>query len=870
MKKWRIYFLCSIFAIVGLFFTPQNAFADPPVENPETTVTAPGENPGSSAETPAEQDATCYDQVGAIGWLVCPATGAIAKGIDATFGIISSLLQVTPISTDQNSPIHLVWEYIRNITNIIFIILLLVVVYSQVTGLGITNYGIKKVLPRIIIAAILINLSYIICALAVDVSNILGASLRSVFASIQQVAIENGTINAVANVNTGELIASITAAVISGGGAAFIGITIAGGPIAALWMLIPVILTGIIAVVSALITLAARQALIMILIMIAPLAIVAYLLPNTEKWFTKWRDLFMQMLVFYPMFSVLFGASQLAGWAIITSATNWFGVVLGIAVQILPLFFAIPLMKMSKTILGSISTGIQKATAPAQKGIKGWTDSRAARSKAVHFANSPLPSARLMRFLDNRRRKREDDIKYASEKRANEATIYSNRKRNAFRNGRPTADTRRYKQYTKSNFDAEKSTLDLAHNMNKYSDLTTSSRDRRLGSATAESWSHSMLAKDRAVNDDRADIDYLTGKVLEASKGGRGSDVYDQYIQPYGGGLGELGENRLVELAVGRSAKIEEEDRRMAGTLMAKFKFSKTKFRNIAAGYVINDSGKAVDIHGNEIEDNDLDRASKLQRISPDTELELQDIITGETTYRVKLSDKPMMKQLLESDLMINDPGWNKFVENMVVTQTPENANQRSIQEYRSTITQGLLDASYAEHDATYSTMKAIQLKNGYIQNANHNIIADIFSYARTAKADKAMINDPEAIERQFDIVTKDIGEMDADIDTYLDQNGASLPGATRAEKIAYIEKAQTKMREMMMTYAQNITPHVQGNQKQGSAKAFAEGFMANDPDFAALPKNADNTGFQNNADWILFKQKYSKICQKAYGTKTP
>jgi len=401
---------------MGLLFvlSSQNVFADPVPDPDAPIIVQPNPDNPDAAEPPEDgavtTDATCYDQVGGIGWLICPVTGTLAKAIDSVYHIIEDLIRVNPISTDQDSPIYLVWEYVRNITNVLFIIFILVVIYSQLTGLGLTNYGIKKVLPRIIIAAILVNLSYIICALAVDVSNVIGQALGSIFTNIYEIATAGETIS----YSVGEIAGSILGTVAVGAGITIGGLVLAGGIGAALWMLVPVIFAGIVAVVSALITMAARQALIIILIMIAPLAFVAYLLPNTEKLFKKWKDILLQMLIFYPIFAVLFGASQLASWVIISSATNIFGVILGIAVQVLPLFFSFSLMKMSKTILGSISTGIGKLAAPAQKGISTWADSNRSSAKQKHQATSRLPSASLSRYLADRKLRREEDAaKYA-------------------------------------------------------------------------------------------------------------------------------------------------------------------------------------------------------------------------------------------------------------------------------------------------------------------------------------------------------------------------------------------------------------------------------------------------------------------------
>ncbi|MDO5452006.1 MAG: hypothetical protein Q4F56_02870, partial [Candidatus Saccharibacteria bacterium] len=125
----------------------------------------------------------CKDSLGAIGWLVCPTTGAIAGAVDFLYGLIQDILVINPISAEDGSPIYEIWKYCLGVANIVFIIFLLVVIYSQITGVGISNYGIKKALPKLIVVAILVNLSFLICAIAVDVSNIIGSSLRGVFDS---------------------------------------------------------------------------------------------------------------------------------------------------------------------------------------------------------------------------------------------------------------------------------------------------------------------------------------------------------------------------------------------------------------------------------------------------------------------------------------------------------------------------------------------------------------------------------------------------------------------------------------------------------------------------------------------------------------
>lgn len=352
---------------------------------------------------------TCYDQVGGIGWLICPGTSFLANVIDGAYDILENLIKVNPISTDNSAPIHVVWTYLRNITNLVFVIFFLIVIYSQITGVGISNYGIKRTLPRIIIAAILVNLSYIICVLAVDLSNIFGVGFHGLFQSIQADAIANSTISEAAASTS---VAGIVATILGVGTIGTIGaLTIAGGWAGLLWLLIPVILSGAIAIISAVVTMAARQALILLLIMISPLAFVAYMLPNTERYYKLWLNMFVRMLIFYPMFSILYGASQLAGLVIISSATNWLGVVLGIAVEVLPLFASVPLMRMSGTILGRVDGLIRRAGAPVRgAAIRRSTEGRIlAKQRQLASTNSYRPSTRLAQYLEQRRLNRKLD-----------------------------------------------------------------------------------------------------------------------------------------------------------------------------------------------------------------------------------------------------------------------------------------------------------------------------------------------------------------------------------------------------------------------------------------------------------------------------
>ena len=370
---------------------------------------------GTSQEKTADSEANeqvdtkagekaCQESFGGIAWLVCPTTGVIAKAVDWLYDKIEGVLVVNPVEMKDGSPIYEVWKYMRGITNIAFIFFLLVMVYSQITGLGITNYGLKKTLPKLIIGAILVNLSFIICTLVVDASNIIGGGLRDVFTNIEMNVMGNANISG----------ATLSQLYGAAGGAAGAGVI--AGMFAldkgVIWLLIPTILGGLAAVVIGLFTIALRQAVVALLIMISPLAVMAYILPNTEQWFKKWKDLLTRMLVFYPMFSLLFGASSLAGFAIIASASDGFGICIGIAVQIFPLFFSWSLMKMSGTFLSSINARLATIAAKPIAVNRAWAESHRDLTNAKNLARGDVytPTLRLRQFLSDRSVARQDEI----------------------------------------------------------------------------------------------------------------------------------------------------------------------------------------------------------------------------------------------------------------------------------------------------------------------------------------------------------------------------------------------------------------------------------------------------------------------------
>lgn len=326
----------------------------------------------------AEDVTTC--DISEVGWWICPLLNFGAGLADSMFTFLAdNFLRTNPslLNTDSTAvsdagkPIgtgaFTAWGIIRNIANVAFVIVFLIIVISQISGYGVTNMGVKKTLPRLIIGAIAVNLSFVICQLAVDVSNILGYSLKELLEGIAaDVAMQTG----------GQTVAGASEATVGGGILAGLVLTVTTGAAVAAGALPAIVMAvvgGIIALFTVFLILIVRQALIVLLVVIAPLAFVAYMLPNTEQWFKRWRQTFTALLLVFPILGLLFGACSLASSVMLSTvaADNVFMQIVAYIVLVVPLFAIVPLLKGALNGVGNLGNVVQgigaKAGTPLRK-----------------------------------------------------------------------------------------------------------------------------------------------------------------------------------------------------------------------------------------------------------------------------------------------------------------------------------------------------------------------------------------------------------------------------------------------------------------------------------------------------------------------
>ncbi len=347
----------------------------------------------------ASREPDCQTRSGALGWIICPLITTAADYIQRAYvNLIEPFLSIDAVlfdtSTNGGKALRDIWAIFQGFANLAFVIVFLIVIFSQLTGMGIDNYGIKKILPKLIVGAILINLSYFICQLAIDLSNILGRAIGGLFNNMSA-EIDNNLSQVYVNLNPTEATGIQAFADLTKSNLGLVvGITSALACVAFLAAGPVIIIPALMALVSLAIgafflfaLLAIRQAVAVILVVVSPLAFAAYMLPNTKSLFKKWFDTFKGLLMAYPIASALVFGGEFVSKILLAASTSdggsggsvqktitSLGIILSAAVvAVAPIFYIPSLIKKSLSALSGVTAALatrqQKAISGAHKKI---------------------------------------------------------------------------------------------------------------------------------------------------------------------------------------------------------------------------------------------------------------------------------------------------------------------------------------------------------------------------------------------------------------------------------------------------------------------------------------------------------------------
>ena len=310
-------------------------------------------------------------------WAFCFIINGAADFIHGIYAnLIEPLLQVNPINItepgEDDAKTFAIWSNFRIYGNVLLVIVLLIIVISEAVGGSVVDaYTVRKTLPRLLVAAILINLSIYIVAFAVDVTNIVGRGIEALieapFRGVKdgfQLSFGSGGPQLLAGGATGAIMTGVWAAVASGSALASVM------QLFLFFVLIPTVIAfmGIVA------TILIRTGLIVLLTVVSPVAFALYCLPNTEQYFRRWWDLLFRTLLVYPIIAVTFAIGNVLAVTINASAaglSKGFAEILSVVGLMLPLFMIPFSFRIAGGVLGQIHEQVSKVGQRANKAFDG-------------------------------------------------------------------------------------------------------------------------------------------------------------------------------------------------------------------------------------------------------------------------------------------------------------------------------------------------------------------------------------------------------------------------------------------------------------------------------------------------------------------
>lgn len=291
------------------------------------------------------QKATCESEGGVLSWFLCPVLKLLDMGIDFLSDGIENMLFVDE-SKYNNDGLVRTWRVMRNIALLILIPMMLMMVIGTALEFGpFDAYTVKKALPRMVLAVMFITLSLPIAQFFVNLSNIVGSGMEGLITTAA------GSPQSLSELYSGAGGLLFTSAAAGAAG----GIIFVGEVGASLAMLGSLALTAFLALLIGYLVLVIRELLILVLILVAPLAILVWIFPANDRMWKIWKTTFTALLMMYPLIAILFASGKVFAGIIDDVGGGFTGFFLKILAFIAPLFFIPATFKYGLGVFGNIA-----------------------------------------------------------------------------------------------------------------------------------------------------------------------------------------------------------------------------------------------------------------------------------------------------------------------------------------------------------------------------------------------------------------------------------------------------------------------------------------------------------------------------------
>lgn len=329
---------------------------------------------GNGASATGTPQVDCSWSWNPLTWVMCPLLDFTQNIINQVGSFITGQLNIDANkyldkNCDANSntgcagkQIYSAWNSVRLISMGFLVIIALVMVIAQALSLEIIDaYTVRKVLPRLVAAVIAISLSWELLRLAIIVSNDLAKAVQSI------ILLPFGKIS------TPELAgAQLTMGAV--------GVVAAGAALGALGLL-SFLLAAAVALIIAFFAIVLRQIMVVFLVIVAPLAIIAAILPNTQKAWKLWHTSFSGALLVYTIIAgfIALGAAfgRVAGAAGGNDAAAPF---IALIATYIPYFLIPKAFSMAGGLVGNLAGMVNDRGRGAFDRLKGFRKAQASKN----------------------------------------------------------------------------------------------------------------------------------------------------------------------------------------------------------------------------------------------------------------------------------------------------------------------------------------------------------------------------------------------------------------------------------------------------------------------------------------------------------
>lgn len=361
-------------------------------------ISGEGDAAGGDA---TEVEKSCESEGGNMSWILCSVLGIADQVVKVLDRTLTRILLV-PNAFLEDEGLKRAWSRLRNLAYIILIPIVLVMVIGTALGFDfVSAYTVKRAMPRLLIATIFIALSFDISRFLVELTNVVGVGIYGMITS----AFTSDPIT----------LESIFAPA-PGQGAVSLGLTLALGfgalAVGSIGIILSYMLVTLVGLAIGFFLLSLRQILIVALMILAPVAILAWIFPGNDKLWKLWWGTFSKLLMLFPLVMILIAAGRSFAYTIheVRADDEWplmISTLMKLVAYVGPFFFIPALFKFAGGAFATIAgitndkgRGIfdRNKKYRQQKYGQNWSDTKAGKRYSGTGAVSQFANRNLQRM----------------------------------------------------------------------------------------------------------------------------------------------------------------------------------------------------------------------------------------------------------------------------------------------------------------------------------------------------------------------------------------------------------------------------------------------------------------------------------------